>query len=445
MNSWTRRPLLAGGAALAAALLMASCGGGSDSDGEDAASGDGATSEQTQAAAGLYVGYYAEDAASNPEDPTVGALLFSLPQADGAFSGQMPFSYAGCTAGIDTGVISGTRSGDTISGSWSGVLDESASVGGTLEASYDAALGGFSGSFTNAAGKQAVAVGNCSYYVAASGSFQVWNALTSQPASFALSVGAGTSPAFSWTSLGDGVVYTVRLFDDACVRATPGNVLCFLGEATTTALSAAYPAAFAGASALQAGTAYLAIATGQDGSSGAFKGFASIGFTPSESSSGGDGDDDSGSVGGQLTITGLATADTFTPSGDVLAAEPVTDGPSCVTSGTLSICSSSWTYQWAEVLGQAQNAILTLQIGSASMTQPGPQPGSALNSVVVSLYDGRDPAHYRFTCGVGDGSDCTGGNLALDTGARTADFSQLVLQAQAPRTGSITIDGQLRY
>ena len=267
---------------LLAAGLLACGGGGSGGDaGDNPGDGDGGGGG-TPPASRVYIGYYAEDAANNPEDPTVGVLMFRVPQADGPFAGQMPFSYVGCSAGVDTGRIEGTRSGAALSGNWSGVMDGSVPVGGSLSATLDAAQDRYSGSFTNAAGKVAVANGPCRYFIAATGSFEVWGEAARVPASFTVTAGTTTTPTFNWSALPAGTFYTLRLFDDACLQDDPGDPQCFVGESMPlTALSARYPGDFLGGrTALTAGRAHLAVLTAQNPVTGAFAGFTSTRFTP---------------------------------------------------------------------------------------------------------------------------------------------------------------------
>jgi len=144
----------------------------------------------------LYVGYYAEDPITNPEDPTVGALFFALPPGEGNFGGAMFFTFAGCQTN-NVGSIAGTKSGSGIVGSWSGVID-AISQSGSFTGASGSGLGAFSGSYTVTGGKQFVNVPGCiQYYVAPQGTWQAMPVGTGLPSTFALSV-AGTS--VTWTN-----------------------------------------------------------------------------------------------------------------------------------------------------------------------------------------------------------------------------------------------------
>ena len=66
---------------------------------------------QAQAPGGLFVGYYHEDPATNPEDPFPGALYLNLPATNGTFAGTMFFTFAGCQQ-VSAGSISGFNSAE---------------------------------------------------------------------------------------------------------------------------------------------------------------------------------------------------------------------------------------------------------------------------------------------------------------------------------------------
>lgn len=249
------------------------------------AGGGGSSSPAPTPGAGsskLYIGYYAEDPTNNPEDPTVGAVLFNAPSGDAAFSGQMPFSYVGCAPGVaqNVGTISGNRSGNALTGNWSGTVDGTA-AGGAFEGTYTAASDSFAGNFANAAGKVKVQIGPCQYYIAALGTWKVFGSLQNDPANFTTTVSASATPTFSWPSLGANIKYGVRVFDYACLQTNPANSACFFGEAFTTLTSINYPSLFPSAKALVAGTSYLLIVTAQNITTGAYTGFSASTFVAS--------------------------------------------------------------------------------------------------------------------------------------------------------------------
>lgn len=244
-------------ATCAASLLLPACGGGTD--GEEGK---------------LYVGYYLEDPVNNPEDPEPGTLVAYLPAGDGNFQGLMPFSYAGCRDGIDVGVINGTRRGNTLDGQWAGSVD-GVPVGGDYDGSYDALADQFSGTYTNSAGKVPVTgPGDCSYHVAAYGSWRLYGGTVATPSNFIAGSTGGTSPTWSWPSLGGTVFYLVRVLDEGCLLAGVANGNCLVGEGQTLLTRIAYPAEFDGASPLTAGRRYIVAVHAIDAST-----WQQVGFT----------------------------------------------------------------------------------------------------------------------------------------------------------------------
>ncbi len=423
-----------GGADTASSVGTGATGGNGAADGTGTTGGTGSLGGSGDAK--LYIGYYQEDATNNPEDPTLGALMFSVPGSSGAFAGQMPFSYAGCTAGVDLGVIRGSRSGASLAGTWSGSLDGT-SVGGAFSGGYDAAADSFSGSYTNSAGKLRVAVGACAYFVAAGGSFKVYGSAASDPAGFTLAATATTTPTLSWTSRGAGVLYTARVFDHACLVADASNAACFLGEATTAGMSAAFPATFPGASALTVGSRYLAVVTAQSGST--FAGFASALFTPATAAGVGSGS--TGTGGDLLTVS--------TTAGDVdfdatRPASSVPSGPLCNPLGT---CSAHVSLVWSQVGGGTSRS-LGVMLYSRTSSPPGAAPGIDVTDVQLTYSDGATT--YVLGCGPWLGAAvCTntaGSTVRWDGAARTLTLTGAVLPATAgAASGSVTMNGTLRY
>jgi hypothetical protein len=210
----------------------------------------------------LYNGYYAESVTNNPEDPTVGTVFMTLPPGNGSFSGLMPFSYVGCTNAASVATVSGTRSGSTLTGSFSGTVD-GVNVAGTFTGTLDGASGTFSGNWSLNGGRVLVVNGSCNYFVAANGNWKLWSASASEPASFVVSVGAGTSPTITWTAVAGAVIYAVRVFDETCLQTASPGASCYLGELYTNATSASYPGGFARASALAAGRSYIVTVAAQ--------------------------------------------------------------------------------------------------------------------------------------------------------------------------------------
>jgi hypothetical protein len=436
---------------LAAALAACGGGGGSGDEGD----GPGATAPPDPPAGALYVGYYVEDAANNPEDPTIGAVLLRLPASDGAFAGQMPFSYAGCAAGSDVGAVRGTRTGAQFSGSWSGTMDGVA-VGGNFTLAPGASAGSYGGQWRNAAGKQPIAVGSCSYHVASSGAVTLFPGSTAVPNGVALTVSSSTTPVIGWSGLGSGVRATLRLFDQACLEADPSDAACFLGEASSTAASLAYPTDFGNAVALTAGRSYLWVLTAQ-AASGAFAGFASQvvvaraadpapGPGPGDGSGGSD-----GAVRGRLTIGGSGAAalgGAFVTGADVrgVSVTVVASGPTCSGSSVLRSCDSSLDLSWGEYDGLLPREFVGVHVISSTRTEPGNPPGVGITSAIVVA--GRVDGSGRYGQACGALQPCATPadlGIVLDLVARTVTFTNVVLPSQGSDGATIVLDGTLSY
>lgn len=221
----------------------------------------------------LYLGYYVEDAANNPEDPTVGGVLLKLPADGGRFAGLMPFSFFGCEAGMDTGSVGGMRAGTDLQGEWKGRVDGTA-VGGRFAGRYDPKADRIAGNFENAAGKTRIERGDCSYFVAARGSYTLFSTAANVPPSFTATVSDGARSRLSWPALGRNVYYRVQIFDEGCVLADTADASCFRGEALTERAHADFPADFPLSRPLALPGPYLILLTAIDGGSGRMAGFS---------------------------------------------------------------------------------------------------------------------------------------------------------------------------
>ena len=403
------------------------------------------------------MGWFEEDPANNPEDPTVGALFFRVPAADGSFGGLMPFAYQGCSPGVDVGNIAGNRSADALAGHWQGTLDGQA-VGGSWSANQAAAAGRFDGSFDNSGGKQPIVVGSCSYFMAAQGRLRVFDRPSSEPAGVALNFSdTSTTPSVGWQGVPAGATTALRVFDEACLEGSAASAACYLGGSFSTGTSLAYPAGFAAAHSLAIGGRYLFVLTAQTAPTGPGAGiaaYASTRFTPTVTGSsggsagtGGGGDGGIGSAHGQLTLSGTLGNIRFSPGTVSL---PDTDGPRCTSAGSLTICSSSWTTQWLQSGDPLRNPLIgtfLVSVGSSSLTAPGPGPGSSLDLLTLQYHDAASATIFRFSCGVTPTAPCTGATagITLDLQARTVRFEDRVLPASPPFSGSITINGTLSY
>jgi hypothetical protein len=170
---------------------------------------------------GAYIGYYQENPVTNPEDPVPGAIYLRLPAADGAFSGDMFFTYVGCQSS-NLGNVSGRKSGNSLSGNWSGTVDELAQRG-AFTGSYDVENGLYTGTYTNAGGKQHRDLNPCiEYFIAPNGSWALFPIERNIPAGFEIRV---TPNAARWANQDRAYGSLVTIFDAATLAASQGNAI----------------------------------------------------------------------------------------------------------------------------------------------------------------------------------------------------------------------------
>lgn len=174
---------------------------------------------RAEAPGDIYLGYYREDPATNPEDPTIGALYLTLPKSDEAFSGAMFFTYVGCQSS-NVGRLEGRKSGAGLAGEWSGTVDGTAQHGHFSGSA--AAEGVYAGVYDVAGGKQHVEIPNCiSYYIAPKGTFELFVPGRAEPAGTAVSLQNGMA---RWPSAA-GAVMTLVFVLDADKAAGTGNAV----------------------------------------------------------------------------------------------------------------------------------------------------------------------------------------------------------------------------
>lgn len=142
----------------------------------------------------LYLGYYQEDPLTNPEDPTAGAFVLTLPVGDGAFKGSMFFTYVGCQTS-NVGEVQGSKKGNVLSGTWSGTIDGSPESG-PHEGTFDPSAGFYKGTYEVSGGKQFKSIAGCiEYYIAPNGRWELFPVNRSEPAGFRITV---TGALVSW-------------------------------------------------------------------------------------------------------------------------------------------------------------------------------------------------------------------------------------------------------
>ncbi|MDO8177768.1 MAG: hypothetical protein Q7T62_05945 [Undibacterium sp.] len=207
---------------IAMCLSLLGCGGGGGDPGARTGTLDDAP-PVVSAPGGLYVGYFQEDPAGNPEDPEAGAFAVKIPEADGALSGSMYFTYVDCQS-RNAGSVAGSKTGNALAGTWSAIIDNSAQSG-TFSGAYSSAGGAYAGVYVNADGKQFKNVAGClQHSLAANGSWAVFPVEQNQPSSFALSV-AGT--AVSWTATAGSSSALVYVIDSTAALAGSSNSVVF--------------------------------------------------------------------------------------------------------------------------------------------------------------------------------------------------------------------------
>lgn len=228
-----------------AVAMVTACGGGGNSP-------TGTTSPSPtptpSAPGGLYVGYYQEDSLTNPEDPTAGAFSLNLPTGDNSFAGSMYFTYVGCQTS-NVGAVAGTKSGLSLSGTWSGTVDtllQSGSYTGT----YDATTSTYSGTFLNTGGKQFRDLLPCiQYTIAPNGTWEMFAINAHVPSTFTTTVSAGT---VSWSIVANAAYTLVYVLDPVIAQST-GNPVVWQ-TIVTNGTSTAIPSTVT----LQTGKEYIA-------------------------------------------------------------------------------------------------------------------------------------------------------------------------------------------
>lgn len=244
---------------IVAVWALSACGGGTDAPAAPATpSGDTPPpAAAASAPGGIYLGYYEEDATTNPEDPTVGAVALSLPEGSAPFSGAMYFTYVGCQT-ENIGAIAGNKIGGTIDGTWNGVLD-GRSKNGTFVGTYQEALAQYTGTFTVSGPKEHIVIPDCggepfAYYVAPNGTFELFAQGTNRPATFNVNVQAGN---LRWTATANAAAVLGYIADPAKLGASGSPIVWQHVEYAP--LSTASSMAIAIADELTPGKTYIAV------------------------------------------------------------------------------------------------------------------------------------------------------------------------------------------
>jgi hypothetical protein len=252
-----------------AVAALAACGGGGGTD-DPAAPPPDPTTPGTPATTSLYVGYYQEDPANNPEDPVPGAFSLNLPEGNASFSGSMFFTYIGCQTS-NVGTVSGTKTDAALAGTWSGTVDGLAQSG-AYSGSYQAATQSYAGTYTNSGGKQLRDLQPyITYTIAANGSWEMFPIEAAVPEGFTVIV-SGRGIRWSPTT---GATRTLVYVLDPAIAQTSANPVLWQTVAAGSSNSANVPDAIA----LQTGKEYIAV-VGIGDASGRRSAFGSKKFTP---------------------------------------------------------------------------------------------------------------------------------------------------------------------
>jgi hypothetical protein len=200
---------------------------------------------------GQYVGYYQEDARTNPEDPTPGAFVLTLPDQDASFDGAMFFTFVGCQKS-NVGKVSGKKAGLALNGTWSGMIDAS-TQSGPYSGTYDPVTGSYAGVYSNAGGKQFKNIEGCiQYYIGANGTWEMFPVEKNQPAAFKVGVDKST---LNWSSPPGAAMALVYVLDPLAARTPGANPIKF-----QTLMPAQAGKFSLGALGLDKGKEYIAVA-----------------------------------------------------------------------------------------------------------------------------------------------------------------------------------------
>jgi len=177
--------------------------------------------QEAAAPSGAFIGYYQENPRTNPEDPVPGAIYLRLPASDGPFSGDMFFTYIGCQSS-NLGNVSGMKRGTALTGNWSGTVDD-VPQRGMFRGRYDAATDSYTGTYTNAGGKQHRDLNPCiEYYIAPDGTWALFPVERNLPADFEIRL---TGNSVRWTSTPGAAGIHITIYDAATLESPKGNAI----------------------------------------------------------------------------------------------------------------------------------------------------------------------------------------------------------------------------
>jgi hypothetical protein len=181
----------------------------------------------------------------------------------------MYFTYVGCQTS-NVGTVGGTKSGLSLDGTWSGLVDNSAQSG-SYSGSFDTSTQAYSGTYLNAGGKQFRDLRPCiQYTIAPNGTWEMFPVENQVPANFTVGVSGRT---VTWP-VAAGAAFTLVYVLDPVIARSSGNPVVWqtvFGSNTTVDIPATVT--------LQTGKEYIA-AVGIADAQHLRKAFGSKRFTP---------------------------------------------------------------------------------------------------------------------------------------------------------------------
>lgn len=203
--------------------FISACGGGGGSTPAPAAPVTPAPSNPE-----LYIGYYTESPIADTNNPTPGVLYMYLPDTDTSFSGEFFFSYVGCLGSFDAGLLSGSKTGNAFSGTWSGDIDNNLSTG-TFTSTASSSTS-YTGTWTRDGGSEDfIFVGPCAYTIAGNGDFTIFK-VANGTFSMGVNLDSPFSPVFSFNLSASASAVKLNVFDKVCLTNGGGVSSCAMWE-----------------------------------------------------------------------------------------------------------------------------------------------------------------------------------------------------------------------
>jgi hypothetical protein len=190
----------------------------------------------------LYFGHYDEDSTADPNDPTPGIIYIYLPDTDATFNGEFFFSYVGCVGSQDTGLITAAKTGNSLSGTWSGDVDGTVSSGNFSATTVMGEV--YTGSWTRNGGSQNFSFGSapsiCGYTFAGNGDFTLYK-INGGSLTVDVDLSNPAKPIFSWSGLNTAAAYRLDVMDKGCLISGNSLSSCARWQVTGTDTGSGLP------------------------------------------------------------------------------------------------------------------------------------------------------------------------------------------------------------